>query len=85
MTVLDFFVCFSHFLLSMQLVAGKVQEQARQSKTLHLQTAFSPCEVTRNVAARRVRSTAEYDDGLNMSRLLGRRQHVCNSFFFFCL
>lgn len=47
MTVLDFLFFFSLFLLSMQLVAGKVQKQDQQSKTLHLQTAvetvFSPC------------------------------------------
>lgn len=49
MTVLNFFVGFfsPFFFFSMQLVAGKVQKQDQQSKTLHLQTAvetvFSPC------------------------------------------
>lgn len=47
MTVLNFFFMFFFFFFSMQLVAGKVQKQDQQSKTLHLQTAvetvFSPC------------------------------------------
>lgn len=58
MTVLDFLFLFLfgffffHF-FSMQLVAGKVQKQDQQSKTLHLQTAvetvFSPCRMKRNM------------------------------------
>lgn len=88
MTVLDFlfvFVFFNHFcsfFFSMQLVAGKVQKQDRQSKTLHLQTAvetvFSPCEMKQNVTEGRIRSTFKCDDGLNFSKLLGGLQNVCN-------
>ena len=53
----------------MQLVAGKVQKQDQQSKTLHLQTAvetvFSPCRMKRNVTEGSIRSLFQYDDGLN--------------------
>lgn len=53
----------------MQLVAGKVQKQDQQSKTLHLQTAvetvFSPCKVKQNMAEGSIRSIVKYDDGLN--------------------
>lgn len=62
MTVLDFLFFFHVFLvfLSMQLVAGKVQKQDQQSKTLHLQTAvetvFSPCEVKRDMTEGSIRS-----------------------------
>lgn len=72
MTVLDFliffFVIFFHF-LSMQLVAGKVQKQDQQSKTLHLHTAvetvFSPCRVEQNVTEGRIWSAFECENGRN--------------------
>ena len=53
MTRRDFLFCFSRFSLSMQLVAGKVQRQYRQSKTLNLHTAVeTPCESVKDETKR---------------------------------
>lgn len=67
MTVLDF-LCFFH-VFSMQLVAGKVQKQDQQSKTLHLQmaveTVFSPCKMKQNMTEGSIWSVFKCENGLN--------------------
>lgn len=53
----------------MQLVAGKVQKQDQQSKTLHLQTAvetvFNRCDMKQNMTEGNIRSSFKCENGQN--------------------